>query len=153
MKKTTLFLTFFAVLFAFQTSFAQYNYANYSNKNSALKSKVANAAVLLVSEGYELSTTAVDKLSKGESYIGTKTFYGGNEYAIIAVSEYGIEDLDIEITYGTRTITEDDDTGDEGVAIVEFYNSYDRRLKIKVKNYDSLNNYRDYDIAIIVAYK
>ena len=151
MKKMTFIFALVLNILSIGSIHAQYQNASYNY--ISLEDKVDNMLTLLSLAGYEVDAYDVAELSEGDSYFGTTTFYGDSEYIVIAISEYGVEDLDISISNTNGTIAEDMDAGDEGTAIVEFFNRYDRRLDIEVENYESSSTYRNYDFVVIVAYK
>ena len=103
--------------------------------------------------GYSISTDRYADLKQGQTTSYTRTFYEGTEYLIFGLSDDN-DVLDVDIYLYRMDGTEyDKDTDSESVAVVEFYPSFTREMKVTVKNYSSLTPNYASRCRIIIAYK
>lgn len=108
---------------------------------------------LLLSEGYEVSTEQYADLAQGETAGHTKTFYEGNDYIIVAVSDDDdVSDVDIYLNY-TNGDNYDKDTSVDNSAILTFSPSFTREMRVVIKNYASSTPTYQSRCRFIIAYK
>ena len=153
MKTVKMILTTVIVLLTIQFSNAQFQFAN-NSMSPELQEKVLMVNLMLAADGFEIGDTYNTSIDEGTTKIIRRRFSMGNDYAIIAVSEAGVLDLDMTLTdLNGRTFAKDTASNDGGVALIEKQIFNTQTLKIKVKNYEAYNSYVGYDTVIIVAYK
>lgn len=155
MKAVQIVFAVFAILVSTQFSQAQYSRTvSHNNITSELKQKVTYSVLALKAEGYKIGDTYSASIKEGQTRTYYRDCYRGNEYVVIAVSEGGVYDLDINLSnsFG-KQIAKDEEVDDKGVAMTRKYLTYNTRMKIQVENYESYNSRAYYDTVIIVAYK
>ena len=131
------------MLFAFVgTSFSQTYY------------DAENLTKLMEAAGYDVSVDELETYLSEDDYDHFwKTFYGGNEYVIVAFpEEEGVYDIDLYLIdeYGNEV---DKGTTDSSMEVLSFSGSSDQRLKVKVKNYDSYSSSSRYKVRVLVFWK
>ncbi|MEZ5196909.1 MAG: hypothetical protein R2764_11025 [Bacteroidales bacterium] len=102
----------------------------------AQKSEENDLKVLMQDLGYSWSETKSTRLIEGESEYFWRTFYSGNEYAILAFSENrGMYDLDLYL-YSEEGSLIDNSLSREGFEIIEFVPEEVNLIKIVIKNFE-----------------
>lgn len=113
-----------------------------------------NLITLMEAAGWDVSVDEYETYLAEEDYDHFwKTFYGGNEYIIVAFpEEEGVYDLDLylEDEYGNEI---DKGTSENQMEILIYDGSDDQRLKVKVKNYDSYSSSSRYKVHVLVFWK
>ncbi len=104
--------------------------------------------------GYTESTTQYAYISKGNIAYHWKTFYKGNNYAIIGFPEDAdCYDIDLFLyDEDGRTLLAKSAT-DENVEIIEYKPYTTRKMKVVIKNYDSKNPSSEYKVKFMIFYK
>ena len=104
--------------------------------------------------GYTESTSQYAYISEGKTAYHWKTFYEGNDYAIVGFSEdddcYDV-DLYLYDTDGSSVIKKS--ATDESIELIEFSPHSTEELKVVIKNYDSYSSSREYKVKFIIFYK
>jgi hypothetical protein len=135
--KKGIFLFFLTTLSLQSFSQSLYNYAkSYLREN-----------------GYTISADQQADLAQGETAGHVKTFYSGNRYMIIALSDDSdVSDVDVFLYYTNGTLdSKDADT--EKIAVLTFEPSYTRDMRVVVKNYASSTPRYKSKCRIIIGYK
>ena len=139
MKNIAYFIvTFF--FFTLQNTFAQ-------------STKYRETLAYLKSEGYTVKTEQNASLKQGETAGHTNTFYKGTSYIFVAMSDDpDVSDVDIFLkeTDGTEYSK---DTDDKPIAIVQFEPSFDRQMRVVIKNYKSSTPSYASTVRFVIAYK
>lgn len=103
--------------------------------------------------GYNIRDEYYCDLKEGGICTTTFKFYKGSSYKIVAFSEdEDVQDVDLEIVSLSGTVLYKD-SSPKDLAVVGFSPSYDRSLKVRVKNYDSDTPYYKSRVRFIIAYK
>lgn len=103
--------------------------------------------------GYSWSETKTVALTEGEGAYYWRTFYTGNEYAILAFSEKS-EVLDIDIyLYDENGDLIDNSESSEDFEIIEYDPSGSGQVKVVIKNYDSTTASTEFKCKFMVFYK
>lgn len=135
---------------------AQAKYVSYENTtlDATLKYRVSLMNLALEADGYQLTDYTLTTLKKGETFEGATTCYQGEDYIIYAIGGKGIKDLDLYAYESDgKLITYTVDNTDIGITSVK-YRMYGRDdITLKVKNYGSNSNYKEYQVALLVYYK
>ncbi len=139
MKKILLIAIFFAFV---GSGFAQSYY------------DADNLINLMDAAGFDVSSDEYDTyLSEDEYDSFWKTFYGGNDYIIVAFpEEEGVYDLDLYLvdSYGNEI---DKGTTENQMEILTYSGSEDEKYKVQVKNYDSYSSTAKYHVHVLVFWK
>lgn len=108
---------------------------------------------LMTDLGYSWSETKATKLILGESEYFWRTFYSGNEYAILAFSENsGVYDLDLYLYNEVGSLI-DRSSSKEGFEIVEFLQKDVEQTKIVIRNYECSPEQIEYKCKFMIFYK
>lgn len=108
-----------------------------------------------VSQGYTLANDYAFTLKAGEEKYLDRDFYASNEYKILAFNtEYGVLDLDIYVDYTSgENYIKDNDNDNTNYCICSFTPSFERNMRVRVKNYRSNYDNYSYDISLLIFYK
>lgn len=132
--------------------FAFFNFFNTSAQS--LSQKVTDAKNTLNWNGFTvIETYSLSATESSEDFVFRK-IYGDHQYAIIAVGESGITDLDfcIQDSYEFDILC-DEEEGDYGSAEIVWYQDYDEWVYLTAKIYDAYNYWDYFDIVIVLGYK
>lgn len=137
-----------------QYSNVSYNTSSYEEIDETLINRALVAKATLEYAGYTVVDSDADYLKEKAYYRGSRTFYAGNDYVIMAFSSEGIYDLDLYLNndYG-KQVRSSTELNDDGVAIVEYTPYRTANMTIKAKNFKSKSSYKAYPMIILVAYK
>ena len=155
MKNFSIVLTFALAIFFSVSANAQARFASNTNSgmSEAFETKLALTLLALEASGYEVEAHKVLELREGQTYTGFYSADAYDDHTIIAVSEEGVMDLDIEILRNGRQMAKDTEADEGGAAIVNYTAFSNQRLEIKVKNYDSVSSYRNYPVVLLIGTK
>lgn len=93
--------------------------------------------VMMEDLGYELSTSQFAYISEGMRAYHYKTFYEGNDYAIIGFPEMdNVYDIDLYL-YDESGELLMESSSEDGVEILEFTSYSSEEYKVVIENYDS----------------
>ena len=117
------------------------------------KSEEKDLKALMKELGYSWSETKSVKLREGESAYFWRTFYSGNDYAILAFSENSnVYDLDLHI-YDKEGSLIDKSITDAGFEMIEFTQSDTKQVKIVINNYKCSPDQVVYKCKFMIFYK
>ena len=159
MNALKIFFVLFVALISIQNTNAQFINANNPdndvlNFSPELQEKILATGLALALEGFEIGDTYTTKIKQGTPSYFYRDFFEGNDYVVIAISENGIQDLDLLLMDKQgKHLAKDDRADDEGVAIAEKRIFRDGLVQIKVTNYASDSKFDSYDAVVIVAYR
>ena len=103
--------------------------------------------------GYSWSETGSAKLRKGESEYYWRTFYSGNEYAILTFSEdKRVYDVDL-LLYDEKGSLLDKSISGKGFEKIEFTPTEAKQIKIVLNNYDCSPELVEYKCKFMIFYK
>ncbi|MBN2893578.1 MAG: hypothetical protein JXL97_17025 [Bacteroidales bacterium] len=135
MKKLTLLLLGFCIFTGI--------YAQNTNLEQEIK-------VIMESYGYELSTSQYAYISEGNTAYHYKTFYEGNDYAIIGFPEdNGVNDIDLYLYDGDGTLLAEG-SSEDNYEILEYTPYSTREMKIVIENYDSDYSSTEYKVKFMI---
>jgi len=103
--------------------------------------------------GYSWSETGSAKLRKGESEYYWRTFYSGNEYAILTFSEdKRVYDVDL-LLYDEKGSLLDKSISGKDFEKIEFSPTEAKQIKIVLNNYDCSPELVEYKCKFMIFYK
>lgn len=103
--------------------------------------------------GYSWIETKFATLDEGESAYYWRTFYSGNDYAIIAFSEKSeVKDIDIYL-YDEEGALAGQSESSEDFEIIEHTPADSKQMKVVIKNYDCEPASDRYKCKFMVFYK
>jgi hypothetical protein len=143
MKYKILFLVFF-IFGIYQTGNTQTRYQN--------------AKSYAISQGYKIIVEQYANLSQGSTAGYTKTFYGSNDYMIIAVSDDSdVTDLDVFVkdtdVYSNDGHTLYADSDATNIGVIRFSQYSESTMRVVIKNYSSLTPNYASTVRFLIAHK
>ena len=118
-----------------------------------MRYSIAELKSYLASEGYSVSTEQYADLAQGSTAGHSKSFYSGNKYVIVAISEDGdVTDIDIYL-YRADGSEYSKDASSSKVAILEFEPTFSREMRVVIKNYASNTPYYKSRCKFLIFYK
>ncbi len=119
----------------------------------AQKAEEKDLKALMKDLGYSWSETGSTKLRKGESEYYYRTFYSGNEYAILTFSEdKRVYDVDL-LLYDEEGSLIDKSISGKDFEKIEFSPTEAKQLKIVLNNYDCSPELVEYKCKFMIFYK
>ncbi|OQX76509.1 MAG: hypothetical protein B6D61_08710 [Bacteroidetes bacterium 4484_249] len=119
----------------------------------AQKAEEKELKSLMKELGYSWSETESTRLRVGESAYYWRTFYTGNEYAILTFSEdKRVYDVDL-LLYGEDGSLLDKSISGKNFEKIEFSPSDVTQVKIVLNNYDSSPELVEYKCKFMIFYK
>jgi len=119
----------------------------------AQKAEEKDLKALMTDLGYSWSETKSTMLHKGESEYFWRTFYSGNEYAILVFSENkDVFDLDLYL-YNEEGNLLDKSISKGNFEIIEFALADVSQTKIVLKNYNCAPEQAEYRCKFMIFYK
>ena len=103
--------------------------------------------------GYSWSETESKRLREGESVYYWRTFYSGNEYAIVAFTEdKRVYDIDL-LLYDKEGSLIDKSISGKNFEKIEFYPTEAVQVKIVLSNYQCSDELIEYKCKFMIFYK
>ena len=119
----------------------------------AQKTEEKEIKSLMKDLGYSWSETRSVKLMEGQSEYYWRSFFSGNEYAVLAFSEDdNVHDIDIYL-YNEEGSLIYQSKASENFDIIEFSPDMAGQVKVVIKNYDSLMTDEEYKCKFMMFYK
>ena len=119
----------------------------------AQKAEEKDLKALMKDLGYSWSETESTKLRKGESAYYWRTFYSGNEYAILTFSEdKRVYDVDLLIYDEAGSLVDKSISG-KNFEKIEFTPTDAKQVKIVLNNYDCSTELVEYKCKFMIFYK
>ncbi len=132
---------------------SSYKYLPYSDADIRYADSYLHVVDMLEEDGYTISTEKYGYLKEGEIVFSDKTFSEGLQYKIVGISnDSHVNDIDLFLYNEDGTLYSSDESSD-AVAIINFYPSFTREMRIKIKNADSDTPYDASLCRFVVAYK
>lgn len=114
--------------------------------------KIAAVQLVMAAYGYSYADTRYCSLLEGGQCYFDRSFLGGSDYLVMAVSEDGVYDLDL-FAYDSSGRRYSEDTTMGEYPTLSFHKYMTGSLSIYAKNVDSYNRAYNYRVAIVVGYK
>ena len=119
----------------------------------AQKSEEKDLKALMQELGYSWAETKTVKLSKGASEYFWRTFYSGNEYAILTFSENSnVYDMDLHL-YDEHGSLIDKSITDDSFEMIEFTQNDTKQVKVVINNYKCSPDQVVYKCKFMIFYK
>jgi hypothetical protein len=119
----------------------------------AQRSEEKELKSLMKEQGYSWSETKNLKLGDGESLFLWRTFYSGNEYAIVVFTEdENVYDLDLYL-HDTEDALIYTSATEGAFEMIEFSPSDVSQFKVLIHNYSSSPEQTDYKCKFMIFYK
>lgn len=134
-------LTTALILITSVLSFSQTNYT-------------AEIRKIMKDGGYTESTTQYAYISEGNTAYHWKTFYSGNDYAIVGFpDDDNCYDIDLYLYDEDGSTLLSKSATDDNIEVIEYTPYTSRKMKVVIKNYDSKNSTTEYKVKFMVFYK